>query len=313
MPKISVIIPCYRQAHFLPECIGSLQEQTFCDWEAIVVDDGSPDGTTEVAEAISTVDRRVKLHRKANGGLSSARNAGLAVATGRYIQFLDADDMIFPEKFEADLALLANLNEPAIAVSDYCRFTTEGTFTTSDLCTPRFTPGGDPELELAIRWEIDLSIPIHAALIDAALLHAPPLRFDERMVNHEDWDFWMRLFAKRPPVLFTEKVLAMYRLSEDSMSAQKGPMYEGFVKAIRTRLGDRSLRPEVTAALREKLSLTAHAYGRGWHGFAKRVAESQNFRRCVPWPLQKLLTGSTYETTRAHAADLLVKHGKTTQ
>jgi glycosyltransferase involved in cell wall biosynthesis len=85
-PKISVIVPCFKQAQFVGQAIASVQAQTFSDWELIVVDDGSPDNVAEVTEKLALTDHRVNLLRKPNGGLSSARNAGLRAANGQYIQ-----------------------------------------------------------------------------------------------------------------------------------------------------------------------------------------------------------------------------------
>src|SRR5665647_2316811 len=77
---ISVIIPCYNQAHFLNESVGSVIAQTYTNWECIIVNDGSTDDTEKVALEISQKDNRIQYIKKENGGLSSARNAGLNIA-----------------------------------------------------------------------------------------------------------------------------------------------------------------------------------------------------------------------------------------
>jgi glycosyltransferase involved in cell wall biosynthesis/tetratricopeptide (TPR) repeat protein len=101
-PAISVVIPCYKQAHFLPEAVESVLAQTFVDFEIIIVNDGSPDNTGEVARGIieKNPDRRIRLVEKANGGLPSARNAGFKAALGKYVLPLDADDQIKPTMLE---------------------------------------------------------------------------------------------------------------------------------------------------------------------------------------------------------------------
>jgi glycosyltransferase involved in cell wall biosynthesis len=304
MPDISVIIPCYRHAQYLSACIRSIQDQTHANWEAIVIDDGSPDDTSAVAEAFAASDPRVRLHKKTNGGLSSARNAGLELARGRYIQFLDADDLIAPKKFETDLALMGRGDMPAIVISDYSRFTDDGRHSVHDMCSPRIPPEGDPEMEFAIGWEVDISIPIHAVLIDARLLQRPPLRFDESLPNHEDWDFWMRLLARKPSIVFTKKTLAMYRYAPGSMSSHREKMYAGFVRAIKKRRSDRNTRKEVAVALRRKLSLTRHAYGYGWRAVLNRLTEETLLRRWLPWPLQKFLKAYASEDARTQARKL---------
>lgn len=104
MPKVSVIVPCFNQAGYLPEALGSVLGQTFADWECIIVNDGSPDDTARVAAEWVKRDARFRYIEKANGGLSSARNAGIEAARGQFVQFLDADDALHPRKFELQLA-----------------------------------------------------------------------------------------------------------------------------------------------------------------------------------------------------------------
>lgn len=94
MTKISIIVPCYNQAQYLPDCLQSVVEQTYSDWECIIVDDGSPDNTEEVALEWAAKDNRIKYLKKENGGLCSARNAGISKAEGEWILPLDADDKI---------------------------------------------------------------------------------------------------------------------------------------------------------------------------------------------------------------------------
>lgn len=92
--KFSVIIPCYNVEPYLDECMQSILNQSCTDFEAILIDDGSTDGTHEKCESWCAVDRRIRLITKANGGLSSARNAGIEAAQGDYLVFVDSDDTI---------------------------------------------------------------------------------------------------------------------------------------------------------------------------------------------------------------------------
>ncbi|HEU4496898.1 MAG TPA: glycosyltransferase family 2 protein, partial [Flavobacterium sp.] len=97
---MSIIVPCFNQSQYLGEALQSVSEQTYTDWECIIVNDGSPDDTEEVSKEWCEKDARFKYLYKENGGLSSARNAGIAVAGGEYILPLDADDKIAPEYAE---------------------------------------------------------------------------------------------------------------------------------------------------------------------------------------------------------------------
>ena len=94
MPLISVVVPCYNQAQYLDECLQSVLNQTYQDWECIIVNDGSPDHTEEIAKNWVEKDARFRYLSKENGGLSSARNAGIEIAKGEWILPLDADDKI---------------------------------------------------------------------------------------------------------------------------------------------------------------------------------------------------------------------------
>ena len=94
MPEISVIVPVYNVEKYLPRCVGSILSQTFGDFELILVDDGSPDGCGAICDAYAQKDERVKVIHKKNGGLSDARNAGIDVACGEYLAFIDSDDWV---------------------------------------------------------------------------------------------------------------------------------------------------------------------------------------------------------------------------
>lgn len=97
MPKLSVIVPVYKAEAVLETCVASVLAQTFSDWELLLIDDGSPDGSGKLCDGYAAQDSRVRVFHKPNGGVSSARNLGMAEAVGDYILFIDADDWIAPE------------------------------------------------------------------------------------------------------------------------------------------------------------------------------------------------------------------------
>ncbi len=116
MIKVSVIIPTYNYAKFIPEAIRSVLDQTFCDFELIIVDDGSTDETREVIKPYLD-DARVKYVYQENKGLSSARNLGITTSRGEYIAFLDADDLWMPEKLQKQVPLLESNHKVALIYS----------------------------------------------------------------------------------------------------------------------------------------------------------------------------------------------------
>ena len=122
MDLISIIVPIYKVEAYLDKCVRSIAEQTYENLEIILVDDGSPDSCPALCDAWAEKDRRVKVIHKENGGLSEARNAGLAIAAGQYIAFIDSDDCIAPEfiarLLEAIQAAGADVAECATAYVD---------------------------------------------------------------------------------------------------------------------------------------------------------------------------------------------------
>ena len=120
MPRVSVIIPLFNKAPFVGGALRSVIEQTFTDFELIVVDDGSTDDSVQIVEQFS--DSRVRIIRQDNAGPGAARNRGLAEATGAYVAFLDADDEWLPEFLDESVRLLDSESTVAVVVSGYFEF-----------------------------------------------------------------------------------------------------------------------------------------------------------------------------------------------
>jgi glycosyltransferase involved in cell wall biosynthesis len=122
VPRFSVIVPVYKVQAYLHACLESVLDQSFTDFELIVVDDCSPDGSGGIADSFAARDARVRvLHLPENVGLGRARNAGLARATGTYVLFLDSDDAFVPGSLEAVAARLTRTGDPDVLVFDYAR------------------------------------------------------------------------------------------------------------------------------------------------------------------------------------------------
>lgn len=108
--KISIIVPIYKVEKYLDRCINSILKQSYTNLEVILVDDGSPDRCGEICDKYAQIDKRIKVIHKKNGGLSSARNAGLRIASGDYISFVDSDDWIEPNMYQILLENAINFN-----------------------------------------------------------------------------------------------------------------------------------------------------------------------------------------------------------
>jgi len=121
---VSVIIPAFNYGSYLDECINSLINQQYKEWEAIIIDDGSTDDTMEICKRLIQQDNRVRYIRQQNQGQPAARNTGLARAKGSYIQFLDADDIIQPKKFQSQVSFLETNTSIDVIFSDVYYFKT---------------------------------------------------------------------------------------------------------------------------------------------------------------------------------------------
>lgn len=189
-PKISVIIPCYNQAAFLPKAISSLQAQTFEDWECIIINDGSTDNTAEVAANIALRDTRIRLIQKINGGSASARDAGIQAAQGEFIQFLDADDTLFPEKLEKQIAVMEQDNLD-ISYTAFCFEYSNGERTKANFVPLNLR-------RILVHWGLDASVPIHAFLYRTEFIKGNKLTFKSECRYREDWRWHILCFCSRP-------------------------------------------------------------------------------------------------------------------
>lgn len=207
-PLVSVIIPAYNAERFLPDALASVLRQTWSRLEAIVVNDGSSDGTSVLADHLAAADQRVRVIHKKNGGLSSARNAGIKAAAGDFLCFLDADDILLPDKIERQLSFLQRTPSCDLVYSDH--YLGDEKLTPVSLECKR--PPSIPMRELlAYRtWFASMS-----PLMRSDFQRRVGL-FDEGLMACEDWDFWNRaswcgVFGYLPgPV-------AVYRTHSDQM------------------------------------------------------------------------------------------------
>jgi glycosyltransferase involved in cell wall biosynthesis len=199
-PQVSVIMPCYNAAAFLPASVGSVLAQTFPDWELVAVDDGSQDDT--LAWLRSQSDARIRVLAQENRGVSAARNVGLGNARAPLVAFLDADDT-----WDRDFlkTMVGALEQHPDAVLAYCGWQNLG------IPGPRGQPFTPPDYETPDKMErlfAGCRWPVHAALSRRqAILSAGA--FDPSLKNAEDYALWLEL-AWRAPIVRAPRVLAFY-------------------------------------------------------------------------------------------------------
>lgn len=216
-PLVSVIIPAWNQALWLPEAVVSVEWQSMADWECLIVDDGSTDATPAVAQALCRRDPRLRYFRQDNRGLSAARNAGLAMASGEFVQFLDSDDALAPDKLEVQTN---QMRDRTIDVS-YSNWWAFDDLTGRPCRRTLMQVGPTPLDDFLFYWERGLTIPIHAALFRRDAWDGQA--FNEELEAKEDWLMWVDLAARGKSFRFVDRDLALYRLQGQGMS-RRDPM-----------------------------------------------------------------------------------------
>lgn len=222
MSVISVIIPAYNAEKTILETIQSLQQQTFSDFELIVINDGSTDQTVELLSTIE--DSRIKIFSYENGGLPGARNRGIARATGEYVTFIDADDLWTPDKLELQLAALQQHPEAGVAYSWTAFINEKSEFLY--VWEPLFYEG-DVYRQLLVKNFISSgsNILVRRQFIEKAG------EFDSSLKSAEDWDYYLRLAAQCAFVL-VPKYQILYRRSSQSMTSKVDVMEKYILMVI---------------------------------------------------------------------------------
>ena len=234
MPLVSVIIPAYNYAHYLPFTLNSVKHQSLSDWECLIVDDGSTDNTRDVAEKYAVEDSRIKYFFKANGGLSSARNYGLQVANGKYVIFLDADDLLQVNNLKHLSGFLEKQSGNNAVFGKFVKFYDDGTPEYPWYQDYDYTEG--LQKDFYSRLIEKNSLPPCAPLSPLKVIKDNHLTFDESLTSYEDWDFWLRLSQKCTFYFHpTENAAARIRFHSGSMSTDDWRMETNQLK-VRLKL-----------------------------------------------------------------------------
>jgi glycosyltransferase involved in cell wall biosynthesis len=206
-PQISVIVPCYKQAHYLDTSLRSVLDQSYENWECIIVDDGSPDDTAAVAQKWCEQDARFSYLRKENGGLSSARNAGISKAKGVYILPLDADDLLHKDFLKETEPVLSSHKNIAI-VGCYSTFFKN---TIDDVVMMHRPEGSTYHYLLYVNQLVATSLYRKECWDQVG-------GYDESMKNgFEDWDFWLSVTKRGLEYYVIPQPLFYYRKATQSM------------------------------------------------------------------------------------------------
>ncbi|MES2856206.1 MAG: glycosyltransferase family 2 protein, partial [Bdellovibrionota bacterium] len=200
--------PAYNAERFLASTVASVQAQTFSDWEMLIVDDGSKDSTPDLAASLAKQDPRIRNFTQKNSGPAAARNLGLSNARGRFIAFLDSDDIWLPKKLETQVAFMTAQNS-ALSFTQFRRFT-------GDLeNTGRLIP--IPE---TVTYKKLLSHNVIATLT-VMVDREKTGPFEMPTAGYDDFAAWLSILRKGHEAHGIQQDLARYRLVPGSVSSKK--------------------------------------------------------------------------------------------
>ena len=240
MPAISVVIPVYKVERFLRQCLDSVASQTFTDWEAVCVNDGSPDQSPAILREYAARDPRFVVVDQPNGGLSDARNSGMQRATGRYLMFLDSDDFIHPQTMEIAFSLIERTQ------TDLVSWYKDGVYRSTALVLHRLGANTDRLRPLSLRKKYDPAkvkytvtkdVYAHATEYSHSGIKNPikhnyvwKYLFRRELIadipfikglSYEDFPWWSEVMLRNPSATITQLPLYYYRPNFGSITSQK--------------------------------------------------------------------------------------------
>ena len=215
-PKVSFIVPVYNTQEFLPRCLDSLLGQTYPDIELIVVNDGSPDGSAAIIAEYARKDSRVRVFEKPNGGLSSARNAGMDVVRGDIIDFVDSDDYVEPNLAEFLVDTFAREHPEIVVFGAECE--------PAELASKRIKQLLSPEARMFESFDSALLFSANAqpyvwrAAYSRELIEREALRFAENVRFAEDVVFQLESYPLSAKTVLAPEKLYHYVMQEKSLT-----------------------------------------------------------------------------------------------
>lgn len=205
-PAVSIIIPTYNRANSISRSVNSILNQTYKDFEIIVIDDGSTDNTEEIISAIS--DERVKYYKQKNAGACSARNYGIELSRGEYIAFHDSDDIWYPQKLDKEIDILKKYSEVDVV---FCKLV-EIKKNNNKSLRPSYFKEGIVEPVKNLFGIGTITVVGRAEVFEK-------FKFDEDLPRFQEFELLYRV-CKQHKLYCIDEGLAEYNLSEDSISAK---------------------------------------------------------------------------------------------
>ncbi|MCE7060021.1 glycosyltransferase family 2 protein [Dyadobacter sp. CY343] len=245
-PLVSIIIPSYNYGFIIEETLRNLQEQSYTNWEALIVDDGSSDNTAEVVRKFVAQDSRIYFFTQKNKGVSVARNLGFAHSKGSYIQFLDADDLLSKDKLAVQVEYLETHPGTDISYTDHLYFEHDR----PEIMYPDYEMNNHnwlPKIDAKGYDAINTLIYSNIAVVSSPMLRRAVVKkvkgFPEFSNYTEDWEFWFQcaIMGARYTFLDDDRAKTLIRIHQRNTSRNIQIMQAGelqFRKRIVAQLRD---------------------------------------------------------------------------
>ena len=284
-PFISVLMPVYNAKRYVAEAVRSILAQTFADFELIIIDDGSTDGSRAILEDLAAGDSRIRLVSRENRGLVATLNELMGMARADLVARMDADDVAIPERFEWQVEFLRDHPEVVCLGGFQHHIDSEGRYLYLYTC-----PLGDPEIQdQMLLGHCEINHPSVMMRREVALAVGG---YRAEMEHLEDLDLWLRM-GERGQLANLDRVITRYRVHEKSKSEQFQREHAGFIRRISDEACDRRGIPRRHVPLppfRPMGCASKHAewVGYGWLGFNRgdrTLARVYGLKavRLMPW------------------------------
>ena len=228
-PLVSILVTCYNQEHCIIKTLESVSQQTYTNWECIIVDDGSTDESAEVIKAFIKGDVRFTYVYQDNQGVSAARNTGFKMATGTYINFLDGDDTFLPQKLERQVEVFSQNPEISICICHH-QFCVENEKKYSYFQFDNIQP--KPLEQILYKWHNGIAIPLHSPLYKRSIWNKDELPFPEDYIYRcEDWVFNVLVALKDVNYHMLDKVLCNYHIGAANFTNNTKSLTTAAIKA----------------------------------------------------------------------------------
>lgn len=207
---ISIILPAFNAENYIEECVESIIMQSYTDWELIIVDDGSTDKTAGICDAFAQRDQRIQVIHSENKGVSASRNIGLKIATGDYIAFVDADDILPMHSLRIRLNLIKSAD---LAIAGFETFNENGFIDKMPCCVRSQWNNHDAVLNILAAGEMGYQGYLWNKLFRNEILLNNNIRFDEDLIVNEDRLFCVRYALQCNIVRLSDETVYRYRIS----------------------------------------------------------------------------------------------------